>query len=198
MHPWGPVNSAYDGRSRGVIPSFYVQAYNETTKFRRTPHGLYVHTTQESIKWSNASFQMLHEVLFGLWQSVKPRLPHLVIVNPQPCYHVKPHPRCIITHAAVTRRVTTVSGLTHTITNYATDLFWSRAFVASDACRHVHNTIKNVTPFEWMLSSLKPIIKHFSKSTISAAHLLKKRRVDDNDETVKAFQKIGKTSFGTH
>ncbi|KAG1766267.1 ribonuclease H-like domain-containing protein [Suillus occidentalis] len=55
-----------------------------------------------------------------------------------------------------------------------------------DACHHLHNTIKNITllpEFEQMLSLLKPIIKHFSKSTISAAHLRKERWVDDDDET---------------
>ncbi|KAG2365392.1 hypothetical protein BDR07DRAFT_1374352 [Suillus spraguei] len=47
-----------------------------------------------------------------------------------------------------------------------------------DTCHHLHNTIKNVTQlpeFEQMLSLLKPIIKHFSKSTISAAHLWKEQ-----------------------
>ncbi|KAG2339705.1 hypothetical protein BDR05DRAFT_951027 [Suillus weaverae] len=47
--------------------------------------------------------------------------------------------------------------------------------------------------FEQMLLLLKPIIKHFSKSMILAAHLQKECWVDDNDETVKALQKIGKT-----
>ncbi|KAJ8584996.1 hypothetical protein M405DRAFT_746027, partial [Rhizopogon salebrosus TDB-379] len=70
-----------------------------------------------------------------------------------------------------------------------------------DVCHHLHNTIKNVTilpEFEGMLLLLKAIIKHFSNSTISVAHLRTERRVDNNDKTVNALQKIGKTRFGSH
>lgn len=49
-----------------------------------------------------------------------------------------------------------------------------------------------------MLSLLKPIIKHFSKSTISAVHLQKECRVDDIGKTVNALQNISQTIFGTH
>ena len=49
-----------------------------------------------------------------------------------------------------------------------------------------------------MISLLKLIVKHFSKSTISVAHLHKERRVDGNDQTVNSLQKISKTRFGTH
>ncbi|KAG2051295.1 hypothetical protein BDR06DRAFT_973827 [Suillus hirtellus] len=46
--------------------------------------------------------------------------------------------------------------------------------------------------FEQMLLLLKPIIKHFSKSMISTAHLQKEHWVDDNDKTVKAFKRLAK------
>ena len=49
-----------------------------------------------------------------------------------------------------------------------------------------------------MILLLKLIVKHFSKSTISVAHLRKERRVDGNDQTVNSLQKISKTRFGTH
>lgn len=49
-----------------------------------------------------------------------------------------------------------------------------------------------------MLSMLKPIIRHFSKSTKSVAHLRKERRIGNEDEKVNMLQKIGKTRFGTH
>lgn len=71
----------------------------------------------------------------------------------------------------------------------------------NNVCHHLHNTIKNITTlecFRWMISLLKAIVKHFSKSTISVAHLRKERRVEGDDHTVNGLQKIGKTRFGTH
>ncbi|KAF8124091.1 ribonuclease H-like domain-containing protein, partial [Boletus edulis] len=71
----------------------------------------------------------------------------------------------------------------------------------NDACHHLHNTIKDVTKlpeFQWMLSRLRPTLKHFSKSSHSVAHLRQERRVDNDDQTVRALQKIGNTRFGTH
>ncbi|KIN98369.1 hypothetical protein M404DRAFT_10556 [Pisolithus tinctorius Marx 270] len=71
----------------------------------------------------------------------------------------------------------------------------------NDVCHHLHNTIKNITTlecFRWMISLLKAIVKHFSKSTISVAHLRKERQVEGDDHTVNGLQKIGKTHFGTH
>ncbi|KIO04900.1 hypothetical protein M404DRAFT_142131 [Pisolithus tinctorius Marx 270] len=71
----------------------------------------------------------------------------------------------------------------------------------NNVCHHLHNTIKNITTlecFRWMISLLKAIVKHFSKSTISVAHLHKERQVEGDDHTVNGLQKIGKTRFGTH
>ncbi|RDB28214.1 hypothetical protein Hypma_001371 [Hypsizygus marmoreus] len=70
-----------------------------------------------------------------------------------------------------------------------------------DCVHHLQNTIKDITKlseFKFFISILKAIIKHFSKSTYSAALLLKERNVAGEDEPVKALQKIGKTRFGTH
>lgn len=50
-----------------------------------------------------------------------------------------------------------------------------------------------------MLSMLRPIIRHFSKSAKSVAYLLKERRLGPNeDEKVSMLQGIGKTQSGTH
>lgn len=49
-----------------------------------------------------------------------------------------------------------------------------------------------------MISQLKSIIKHFSRSTISANHLREEQRGDSKDEAIHGLQKIGKTRFGTH
>ncbi|KAI6043560.1 hypothetical protein EDC04DRAFT_2562532, partial [Pisolithus marmoratus] len=71
----------------------------------------------------------------------------------------------------------------------------------NDVCHHQHNTIKDVMKLEcfgWMISLLKVIVKHFSKSMISIAHLHKECHVEGDDHTVNSLQKISKTHFGTH
>lgn len=49
-----------------------------------------------------------------------------------------------------------------------------------------------------MISLLKPVIKHFSKSSKSVAHLREERRIGGTDEKVNMLQKIGNTRFGTY
>ena len=48
------------------------------------------------------------------------------------------------------------------------------------------------------LSTMKSIVRHFSKSTWSTTMLRKERNLAGEDEPVKALQKVGKTRFGTH
>ncbi|TFK52817.1 hypothetical protein OE88DRAFT_1606346, partial [Heliocybe sulcata] len=72
-----------------------------------------------------------------------------------------------------------------------------------DCCHHIHNTIKNISDlseFKPMLSMVKAIIKHFSKSTYSTTMLRRERHVGENgeDEPVHALQRIGKTRFSTY
>lgn len=49
-----------------------------------------------------------------------------------------------------------------------------------------------------MMSMLKGIIKHFSKSSISRALLIKQHNLAGKDKPVKVLKKIGKTRFGAH
>ncbi|KAL4063607.1 hypothetical protein V8B97DRAFT_2026327 [Scleroderma yunnanense] len=67
----------------------------------------------------------------------------------------------------------------------------------NDVCYHIHNTIK-ISQLSSMISLLKIIVKHFSKSMISVAHLYKECQVDGNDQTVNGLQKISKTCCSTH
>jgi hypothetical protein len=90
-----------------------------------------------------------------------------------------------------------------------------------DAIHHLHNTIGDINKlpdfkfvsdrivesqvsqsrndsFSQLMSTLKAIIKFFSKSTIGATKLKEQRNMAGEDKPVKALQKIGKTRFGTH
>ncbi|KAG0700235.1 ribonuclease H-like domain-containing protein, partial [Suillus ampliporus] len=70
-----------------------------------------------------------------------------------------------------------------------------------DAVHHLHNTIGDINKlpaFKFLMSMLKGIIKHFSKSSYSTTLLRQDRNLAGDDEPVKALQKIGKTRFGTH
>jgi hypothetical protein len=49
-----------------------------------------------------------------------------------------------------------------------------------------------------LMSMLRGIIKHFSKSGYATTLLRKERNLAGEDEPVKALQKIGKTRFRTH
>lgn len=49
-----------------------------------------------------------------------------------------------------------------------------------------------------MVSLMKGIIKHFSKSSYSIAKLQEEYSKSNDGKTLKAFQKIGRTRFGTH
>jgi hypothetical protein len=90
-----------------------------------------------------------------------------------------------------------------------------------DAVHHLHNTIGDINKLPalkfvrennyliaamqllildmfQLMSTLKGIIKYFSKSGYSTTILRKERNLAGDDEPVKALQKIGKTRFGTH
>lgn len=89
-----------------------------------------------------------------------------------------------------------------------------------DAVHHLHNTIGDINKlpdfrfvsstsrlsviifgndrFSQFMSTLKAIIKYFSKSTIGTAKLKEQGNMAGEDKPVKALQKIGKTRFGTH
>jgi hypothetical protein len=62
--------------------------------------------------------------------------------------------------------------------------------------------IKDITQlpgFKEMITSLKSIIRHFSKSSYSVAKLEKETAATSEDgQPAKALQKVGKTRFGTH
>jgi hypothetical protein len=49
-----------------------------------------------------------------------------------------------------------------------------------------------------LMTMLKGIIRHFSKSSYSTAMLQKEHNLAGDDEPVKALQKIRKTWFGMH
>ena len=49
-----------------------------------------------------------------------------------------------------------------------------------------------------LMTMLRAIIKHFSKSSYATACLQRERNLAGNDAPVNALQKIGKTRFGTY
>ncbi|KAF9549384.1 hypothetical protein CPC08DRAFT_648213 [Agrocybe pediades] len=70
-----------------------------------------------------------------------------------------------------------------------------------DCVHHLHNTIKDITnlpSFKPAIQTLKSVIKHFSKSSLSTHKLREARALGENDEHVNAIQKVGKTHFRTH